>query len=70
MEYLGGLDRGQILFACDPGQGPILFCGWWPWGNGVTISIRIGLFDEAATDEDREAHRQLLQTWFSLSPAT
>lgn len=66
-EHLGGLDRGQILFAFDPGEGPILYCGWWPWGNGVTISIRVGLYDESASDGDRAAFVEKLQAWFPLT---
>ncbi len=39
---LGGLMRGQRLFTSDPDAQPFVFCAWWPWGDGNTISIRIG----------------------------
>ena len=41
-QRLGGLMPGQLLFTPEhPSEGS-LFCAWWPWGNGTTISIRIG----------------------------
>ncbi len=41
-EHLGGLMSNQLLFTTDPKLGAITFCAWWPWGDGKTISIRIG----------------------------
>lgn len=39
----GGLMSGQLFYARglrdDDG---LVFCAWWPWGNGLTVSIRIG----------------------------
>lgn len=37
----GGLRPGQRLFTCDPGDDPLLFAAWWPWGGGTTFSLRI-----------------------------
>lgn len=39
---LGGLRPGQIFFFHELGEGNNVFGAWWPWGNGQTISIRIG----------------------------
>ena len=38
---LGGIMHGQLLYAAGLPQDGILFCAWWPWGNGRTISIRL-----------------------------
>ena len=42
-QRLGGLMPGQLLFTPEHPLEGSLFCAWWPWGNGTTISIRIGL---------------------------
>jgi hypothetical protein len=39
---LGGIMAGQLLYAAGLPQDGIIFCAWWPWGNGQTISIRLG----------------------------
>ena len=41
----GGLRAGQKLLAGDDDP---LFGLWWPWGNGQTITLRIGCFDDDA----------------------
>ena len=38
----GGLRPGQLLWAADPDESPLLFAAWWPWGSGTTFSARIG----------------------------
>ena len=41
----GGLRASQLLFwGGEPGR-PSGFGLWWPWGNGTTVSLRIGLHD-------------------------
>jgi hypothetical protein len=45
VEKCGGLRAAQLLFwGGDPGQ-PGAFGLWWPWGDGTTVSLRIGLHD-------------------------
>lgn len=39
---LGGIMHSQLLYAAALPQEGIIFCAWWPWGNGRTISIRLG----------------------------
>jgi len=49
----GGLRAGQsvswgTVSSADPNggtPGPAAFGLWWPWGDAVTISLRIGLHD-------------------------
>ena len=60
-----GLKAGQRLFTLDPGDDPLLFAAWWPWGNGNTFSVRVGCIadDEAAEKADPDAQ---LRRWFGL----
>ena len=44
---VGGPGPGQILYTSDESSQPIVYCAWWPWGNGNNISLRIGVFDES-----------------------
>lgn len=39
---LGGIMSGQLFYASSFAENGIVFCAWWPWGNGQTISIRLG----------------------------
>jgi hypothetical protein len=42
-ERCGGLRSGQFLLAAGPIVGVFAYGLWWPWGDGVTVSLRIGL---------------------------
>ncbi|HEY2903437.1 MAG TPA: hypothetical protein VGL59_22825 [Polyangia bacterium] len=43
-EY-GGVRPGQLLlWGGEPGA-PGVFGLWWPWGDGKSVSLRIGLHD-------------------------
>jgi hypothetical protein len=54
-ERAGGMRSGQLLLASvDPG-GALAFGLWWPWGDGMTISLRVGLAD---VDESSEVSAQ------------
>ena len=49
--FFGGVFSGQyILISAEINQ-VRLFCAWWPWGNGLTISIRISVLSEAGNDD-------------------
>ncbi len=52
-EYCGGLMPGQILFTPDSGQGEFVFCAWWPWGNGRTVSLRLAPFSRQSLPAER-----------------
>lgn len=42
----GGLRPGQHLYCGDPlPDGGYPFALWWPWGDGSTVSIRVGIAD-------------------------
>ncbi|MCG3177862.1 MAG: hypothetical protein BIFFINMI_00184 [Phycisphaerae bacterium] len=61
---LGGIRQDQHLYVTHPDAGPVVFAAWWPWGNGKSISVRVGVHDPAATPD---ATREQLQTWFGLA---
>lgn len=52
----GGLRAGQLLLTGGPIGGILAFGLWWPWGDGETISMRVGLLD---VDPNREPYRKL-----------
>jgi hypothetical protein len=52
----GGLRPGQFLFGGGPTGGLSAFGLWWPWGDGETISLRVGLID---VEPGREPWRRL-----------
>jgi hypothetical protein len=56
-----GLRSGQMLLCTEGNEDPLLFCAWWPWGGGKTISIRIGVVAAAPGD-----HANAIKTWFGL----
>jgi hypothetical protein len=41
-DELGGLRGGQLLFTTAPDCSVVLYCAWWPWGGGETVSLRVG----------------------------
>jgi len=63
---LGGLRPGQLLFTSDPNQDEIIFCAWWPWGNGETISIRIAPSYKKRSDSEKAAQIKLFKGWFGI----
>jgi hypothetical protein len=45
VEKCGGLRASQLLFWGGGDDAPGAFGLWWPWGDGTTVSLRIGLHD-------------------------
>ena len=64
--HLGGLRSGQLLFTSDPNQDAFIFCAWWPWGDGQTISIRVAPFDKRLSDSEMAELIKLFKGWFGL----
>jgi hypothetical protein len=54
----GGLRSNQRLLAGR--AGPLVLVGlWWPWGNGTTITLRLGLGQYAVDEPPYPAVRTL-----------
>ena len=43
VERCGGLRAEQFMYCSQPVGGSFLFGLWWPWGDDVTLSFRLGL---------------------------
>lgn len=53
----GGVRDGQLLFTGNAVDGRMhLFALWWPWGDGSTISLRVGV---ANCDRPTELYPQI-----------
>ena len=50
-ERTGGLRSGQRLMTGPPVGVSFVYGLWWPWGDGMTTSMRIGLGGPDATAE-------------------
>lgn len=42
-ERSGGIRSSQMILTDDEAGDYLSFGLWWPWGNGQTISLRVGL---------------------------
>ena len=65
-EYFGGLRPGQYIFTSTPSGEAVIFCTWWPWGDGKEISIRIGLAYLNSSDVERSEKIQQFKSWFGV----
>lgn len=54
-ERAGGLRMGQLLLTTRETRSPIAFGLWWPWGDGMTTSFRVGI-DGLDWDDDPNPH--------------
>jgi hypothetical protein len=50
-ERTGGLRAGQLILTSAAAGGAFAYGLWWPWGDGITISVRIGLSGHGATND-------------------
>jgi len=62
-ERCGDLRPGQLLMTSDPVAGMLLFAMWWPWGDGSTISVRLGV---ANCDRPKELY-PLVRALFGIA---
>lgn len=42
-ERSGGVRAGQLIYTRAPVVHAVAYALWWPWGNGSTISLRVGI---------------------------
>jgi hypothetical protein len=59
-ERAGGLRSGQLLFTGTPAGRVFPYGLWWPWGDGMTISLRVGL---AGVDESHDLMNKLREVF-------
>jgi hypothetical protein len=58
----GGVRSGQLVLATPPSGRYFAYGLWWPWGDGLTISLRVGL----AGAEFREEVLQRVRDAFAI----
>ncbi len=51
-QLTSGVRAEQRLFSMDPTSGTVAFGLWWPWGDDLTISLRVGLTGALAVDAE------------------
>jgi hypothetical protein len=66
IDKCGGLRASQLLFWGGGHDQPGAFGLWWPWGDGTTVSLRIGLHD---VDLPKERYPRLRDV-FGIPQAT
>ncbi len=64
--YFGGFYPKQQLYTSDADGNDIMMCAWWPWGNGNTISIRIGVYAKSLNGADNDELSRISKGWFGL----
>jgi hypothetical protein len=57
-ERTGGLRSGQMLLAGAGGGASFAYGLWWPWGDGMTTSLRVGLGGPDATSDAQQRLRE------------
>ncbi|MDP6542825.1 MAG: hypothetical protein QGH60_02475 [Phycisphaerae bacterium] len=64
-ENLGGLRAAQRLLMTRPDQFVMAFGAWWPWGDGQTISLRIGLVTDDVPEHAKTELFKEFSEWFT-----
>ena len=49
IESRGGIDTNQCLFLQRYTDGRVAFAALWPWSNGVTLTLKLGVYDAHVT---------------------
>jgi hypothetical protein len=44
----------------------LIFCAWWPWGNGKSISIRIGQCYQKLAESESDEKVDLFRKSFGV----
>ena len=65
-KHLGGIRSTQLLFSSHPSNDAFVFCAWWPWGNGLNISVRIMPFDKNLSKPEKDKLIKQLKAWANI----
>lgn len=61
-----GIIPGQTIFTQETGDGTLLFAAWWPWGNELYVSLRVGMnSDHAAGQAPADLKKQIVE-WLQI----
>lgn len=47
----GGVRSDQVVFTANAVGGVTPFGLWWPWNNGITVSLRVGLHGAITSEQ-------------------
>ncbi|HNR87975.1 MAG TPA: hypothetical protein PKM65_06515 [Spirochaetota bacterium] len=61
------LKAGQLVFAAEQESDAMLLAAWWPWGDGQTTSLRIGVYPRGGKPFDAETAHTSLAALLPLS---
>lgn len=61
-----GLRSGQTVFAADTNSYAFFVALCWPWEDGATVSLRMGLAGKGIMGADQEQIEEYLRQWFRL----
>lgn len=64
VERCGGVRQGQLVLSTGPINALMVFGLWWPWGDGETTSLRIGLADVDPNKEPYGRFRDVFNVTF------
>jgi hypothetical protein len=64
-DSLGGLRNTQRLLVTRPGEFVMAYGAWWPWGDGKTISLRIGLVTDKVPEHAKNEFFKEFSEWFN-----
>ena len=64
VEKTGGMRSCQLLYASEAVGRAFTYGLWWPWGDGMTTSMRIG---RGGADSIRDASARLCEA-FGVEP--
>ncbi len=60
VDRTGGIRAGQLALSSAAVGSAFVYCLWWPWGDGMTISVRVGL---GASNPSQDALQRLRDTF-------
>lgn len=63
-ERAGGVRQGQLVLSNGPIAGLLIYGLWWPWGDGETVSLRVGLADVDPVREPSNRFRDVFGVSF------
>jgi hypothetical protein len=66
ISQLGGLMPGQLLFTSNSDKDVFIFCAWWPWGDGETISVRMAPVCRNQSGSEEGELIQQFKGWFGM----
>jgi len=63
---IGDPRSGQLILTTDLTQDALIFCAWWPWGNGKTTSIRLAPSCEKLSNSEKAELIKLFKGCFGI----